>query len=98
VKLANAVEREKFKSSPTISSGMEETLPVLIDSVGSSFNYYNYKPGVSEENRVTAHRFSYSSLAKNLIFSMSGFQTKMVFEIPFCKFECMLLTLSTFLS
>eukprot|EP00957_Ditylum_brightwellii_P055628 4215349-Ditylum_brightwellii.AAC.1 len=35
---------------------MEETLPVLIDSVGSSFNYYNYKPGVSEENRVTAHR------------------------------------------
>ena len=85
VKLADAVKREKFKSSTTISSGMEETLPALIDSVGSSFEYYNYESGVPEENRVTAHRFFYPSLAKKLFFSMSGFQTKIVFKIPFAS-------------
>jgi hypothetical protein len=76
VKLANAVEREKFKSSPTISSGMEETLPALIDSVGSSFKYYNYESGVPEENRVTAHRFFYPSLAKKSHFQYEWFSNK----------------------
>ena len=79
VKLAYAVKREKFKSSPTISSGMEETLPALIDSVGSSFEYYNYDSGVPEENRVTAHRFFYPSLAK------ISFSVWVVFKQRWCS-------------